>query len=159
MKVAIFFGSQSDKDKMKGAATCLKEFGIDFEAYVLSAHRVPEKLEEVLLDVQERGAEVIIAGAGLAAHLPGVIASKVLLPVVGVPLNGAIGGLDALYSIVQMPKSIPVATVGIDNSYNAGMLAVQILSIKYPELKEKLVKFRKEMKEKFIADNERKVEF
>lgn len=159
MKVAIFFGSQSDKDKMKGAATCLREFGIDFEAYVLSAHRVPEKLEEVLLDVQERGAEVIIAGAGLAAHLPGVIASKVLLPVVGVPLNGAIGGLDALYSIVQMPKSIPVATVGIDNSYNAGMLAVQILSIKYPELKEKLVKFRKEMKEKFIADNERKVEF
>lgn len=159
MKVAIFFGSQSDKDKMKGAATCLKEFGIDFEAYVLSAHRIPEKLEEVLLDVQERGAEVIIAGAGLAAHLPGVIASKVLLPVVGVPLNGAIGGLDALYSIVQMPKSIPVATVGIDNSYNAGMLAVQILSIKYPELKEKLVKFRKEMKEKFIADNERKVEF
>ncbi|WP_022819459.1 5-(carboxyamino)imidazole ribonucleotide mutase [Fusobacterium russii] len=159
MKVAIFFGSQSDKDKMKGAATCLKEFGIDFEAYVLSAHRVPEKLEEVLVDVQERGAEVIIAGAGLAAHLPGVIASKVLLPVVGVPLNGAIGGLDALYSIVQMPKSIPVATVGIDNSYNAGMLAVQILSIKYPELKEKLVKFRKEMKEKFIADNERKVEF
>lgn len=159
MKVAIFFGSQSDKDKMKGTATCLKEFGIDFEAYVLSAHRVPEKLEEVLLDVQERGAEVIIAGAGLAAHLPGVIASKVLLPVVGVPLNGAIGGLDALYSIVQMPKSIPVATVGIDNSYNAGMLAVQILSIKYPELKEKLVKFRKEMKEKFIADNERKVEF
>lgn len=159
MKVAIFFGSQSDKDKMKGAAICLREFGIDFEAYVLSAHRVPEKLEEVLLDVQERGAEVIIAGAGLAAHLPGVIASKVLLPVVGVPLNGAIGGLDALYSIVQMPKSIPVATVGIDNSYNAGMLAVQILSIKYPELKEKLVKFRKEMKEKFIADNERKVEF
>lgn len=159
MKVAIFFGSQSDKDKMKGAATCLKEFGIEFEAYVLSAHRVPEKLEEVLVDVQERGAEVIIAGAGLAAHLPGVIASKVLLPVVGVPLNGAIGGLDALYSIVQMPKSIPVATVGIDNSYNAGMLAVQILSIKYPELKEKLVKFRKEMKEKFIADNERKVEF
>ncbi|MDO4689944.1 MAG: 5-(carboxyamino)imidazole ribonucleotide mutase [Fusobacterium sp.] len=159
MKVAIFFGSQSDKDKMKGAATCLKEFGIDFEAYVLSAHRVPEKLEEVLVDVQERGVEVIIAGAGLAAHLPGVIASKVLLPVVGVPLNGAIGGLDALYSIVQMPKSIPVATVGIDNSYNAGMLAVQILSIKYPELKEKLARFRKEMKEKFIADNERKVEF
>ncbi|MCI5724329.1 MAG: 5-(carboxyamino)imidazole ribonucleotide mutase [Fusobacterium gastrosuis] len=159
MKVAIFFGSQSDKDKMKGAATCLKEFEIEYEAYVLSAHRVPEKLEEVLVDVEKRGAEVIIAGAGLAAHLPGVIASKVLLPVIGVPLNGAIGGLDALYSIVQMPKSIPVATVGIDNSYNAGMLAVQVLSLKYPELKEKLVKFRKDMKEKFIADNERKVEF
>lgn len=159
MKVAIFFGSQSDKDKMKGAATCLKDFGIEFEAYVLSAHRVPEKLEEVLVDVEKRGAEVIIAGAGLAAHLPGVIASKTLLPVIGVPLNGALGGLDALYSIVQMPKSIPVATVGIDNSYNAGMLAVQILSIKYDALKEKLVEFRKEMKKRFIADNEQKVEF
>ena len=120
---------------------------------------MPEKLEEVLEDIQNRGAEVIIAGAGLAAHLPGVIASKTILPVVGVPLNGAIGGLDALYSIVQMPKSIPVATVGIDNSYNAGMLAVQILSIKYPELKEKMLKYRKEMKKKFIADNKKKIEF
>lgn len=153
MKVAIFFGSQSDKDKMKGAATCLKEFDIEFEAYVLSAHRVPEKLEEVLVDVEKRGAEVIIAGAGLAAHLPGVIASKTLLPVVGVPLNGAIGGLDALYSIVQMPKSIPVATVGIDNSYNAGMVAIQILAIKYPELRQKLFSFRKNMKITFIANN------
>ena len=123
MKVAIFFGSQSDTDKMRGAANCLREFGIEFEAYVLSAHRVPEKLEEVLADVEKRGAEVIIAGAGLAAHLPGVIASKTILPVVGVPLNGALEGLDALYSIVQMPKSIPVATVGINNSYNSGMLA------------------------------------
>ena len=136
MKVAIFFGSQSDTDKMRGAANCLREFGIEFEAYVLSAHRVPEKLEEVLADVEKRGAEVIIAGAGLAAHLPGVIASKTILPVVGVPLNGALEGLDALYSIVQMPKSIPVATVGINNSYNSGMLAVQILAIKYPEIRE-----------------------
>lgn len=158
MKVAIFFGSQSDTDKMRGAATCLKEFGIEFEAHVLSAHRVPEKLEEVLEKLENEGAEVVIAGAGLAAHLPGVIASKTILPVVGVPLNAALSGLDALYSIVQMPKSIPVATVGVDNSYNAGMLAVQILAIKYPEIKEKLVKFRKEMKAKFIADNDKKVE-
>lgn len=158
MKVAIFFGSQSDTDKMRGAATCLKEFGIEFEAHVLSAHRVPEKLEEVLERLENEGAEVVIAGAGLAAHLPGVIASKTILPVVGVPLNAALSGLDALYSIVQMPKSIPVATVGIDNSYNAGMLAVQILAVKYPEIKEKLVKFRKEMKAKFIADNDKKVE-
>ncbi len=158
MKVAIFFGSQSDTDKMRGAATCLKEFGIKFEAHVLSAHRVPEKLEEVLQKLENEGAEVVIAGAGLAAHLPGVIASKTILPVVGVPLNAALSGLDALYSIVQMPKSIPVATVGIDNSYNAGMLAVQILAVKYPEIKEKLVKFRKEMKAKFIADNDKKVE-
>ncbi len=158
MKVAIFFGSQSDTDKMKGAATCLKEFGVEFEAHVLSAHRVPEKLEEVLERLENEGAEVVIAGAGLAAHLPGVIASKTILPVVGVPLNAALSGLDALYSIVQMPKSIPVATVGIDNSYNAGMLAVQILAVKYPEIKEKLVKFRKDMKSKFIADNDKKVE-
>ena len=86
------------------------------------------------------------------------LASKTILPVVGVPLNGALEGLDALYSIVQMPKSIPVATVGINNSYNSGMLAVQILAIKYPEIREKLVTFRKEMKAKFIADNEKKVE-
>ena len=158
MKVAIFFGSQSDTDKMRGAATYLKEFGIKFEAHVLSAHRVPEKLEEVLERLENEGAEVVIAGAGLAAHLPGVIASKTILPVVGVPLNAALSGLDALYSIVQMPKSIPVATVGIDNSYNAGMLAVQILAVKYPEIKEKLVKFRKDMKAKFIADNDKKVE-
>ena len=158
MKVSIFFVSQSDTDKMRGAATCLKEFGIKFEAHVLSAHRVPEKLEEVLERLENEGAEVVIAGAGLAAHLPGVIASKTILPVVGVPLNAALSGLDALYSIVQMPKSIPVATVGIDNSYNAGMLAVQILAVKYPEIKEKLVKFRKDMKAKFIADNDKKVE-
>ena len=158
MKVAIFFGSQSDTDKMRGAATCLKEFGIEFEAHVLSAHRVPEKLEEVLERLENEGTEVVIAGAGLAAHLPGVIASKTILLVVGVALNAALSGLDALYSIVQMPKSIPVATVGIDNSYNAGMLAVQILAVKYPEIKEKLVKFRKDMKAKFIADNDKKVE-
>lgn len=154
MKVAIFFGSKSDTEKMKGAANCLREFGIEYEAYILSAHRVPEKLEEVLEEVQKKGAEVIIAGAGLAAHLPGVIASKTILPVVGIPLNGAIGGLDSLYSIVQMPKSIPVATVGIDNSYNGGMLAVQILSLKYEDIRKKLINFRKEMKEKFIKEND-----
>lgn len=153
MKVAIFFGSKSDTDVMKGAATALKEYGIEYKAYVLSAHRVPEKLEETLKDVEEKGCEVIIAGAGLAAHLPGVIASKTLLPVIGVPIKAAIDGLDALFSIVQMPKSIPVATVGINNSYNAGMLAVQMLSIKYPDIKQKLVEARKEMKKKFIEEN------
>ncbi|CUN62513.1 MAG: 5-(carboxyamino)imidazole ribonucleotide mutase [Sarcina ventriculi] len=154
MKVAIFFGSKSDTEIMKGAANALKEFDIDFKAYVLSAHRVPERLSEVLKEVCENGCEVIIAGAGLAAHLPGVIASQVTIPVVGVPCNGAIGGIDALYSIVQMPKSVPVATVGINNSYNAGMLAVEILSIKYPEIKEKLIKYREDMKKKFIQEND-----
>lgn len=154
MRVAIFFGSKSDTEIMKGAANCLKEFGISYKAYVLSAHRVPEKLTETIKEAENSGCEVIIAGAGLAAHLPGVIASQTVLPVIGVPIKAAVEGLDALFSIVQMPKSIPVATVGINNSYNAGMLAVQILSLKYPEIKEKLVQFRINMKEKFIKEND-----
>lgn len=158
MKVAIIFGSKSDIEVMRGAAKCLREFEIPYEAFVLSAHRVPEKLQEVLLRLEGEGCEAIIAGAGLAAHLPGVIASKTTIPVIGVPINAAINGLDALYSIVQMPKAIPVATVGINNSYNGGMMAVQMLSIKYPEIKEKLVNYRKEMKENFIKENEAGVE-
>ncbi len=158
MKVAIIFGSKSDTEIMKGAARCLREFDIPYEAHVLSAHRVPEKLFEVIKRLEDEGCEAIIAGAGLAAHLPGVIASKTVIPVIGVPIKAELNGLDALYSIVQMPKSIPVATVGINNSYNAGMLAVEILGIKYEEIKEKLVKFRVEMKENFIKDNEQGVE-
>ena len=127
MKVAIFFGSKSDTEIMRGAANCLKEFGVEYKAFVLSAHRVPEKLEETLREVESQGYEVVIAGAGLAAHLPGVIASQTTMPVIGVPCKGAIEGLDALFSIVQMPKSIPVATVGINNAYNAGMLAVKMI--------------------------------
>ena len=158
MKVAIIFGSKSDTDVMKNAAKALKEFDVEYKAYVLSAHRVPERLEEVLCELEKDGFECIIAGAGLAAHLPGVIASKTILPVIGVPIKAAVEGMDALFSIVQMPKSIPVATVGINNSYNAGMLAVQMLSIKYPELKEKLVNFRAKMKEYFIKESEKGVE-
>ncbi len=158
MKVAIIFGSKSDVDKMKGAAKALREFDVDYKAYVLSAHRVPEKLMETLRSAEDQGCSIIIAGAGMAAHLPGVIASHTILPVIGVPISAAINGLDALFSIVQMPKSIPVATVGIDNSYNAGMLAVQMLSLKYPEIKEKLIQYRKDMREKFIKDNEEGVE-
>ena len=157
MKVAIIFGSKSDTEKMRGAANCLKEFDIEYEAHILSAHRVPEKLEEVLENLESTGTEVIIAGAGLAAHLPGVIASKSILPVIGVPLEAAIVGLDSLFSIVQMPKSIPVATVGINNSYNAAMLAVQILAVKYPDLKRKLLDYRKDMKEKFNNENDKVV--
>ena len=153
MKVAIFFGSKSDTEIMRGAANCLKEFGVEYKAFVLSAHRVPEKLEETLKDCEAKGCEVVIAGAGLAAQLPGVIASQTTMPVIGVPCKGAIEGLDALFSIVQMPKSIPVATVGINNSYNAGMLAVQMLAVGDKALKEKLVQYRKEMKEKFILEN------
>lgn len=158
MKVAIIFGSRSDIEKMKGAAQILKEFSIEYKAYILSAHRVPEKLSEVLKEIENDGFECIIAGAGLAAHLPGVIASKTILPVIGVPINAAMQGFDSLLSMVQMPKPIPVAVVGVNNSSNAGMLAVQMLSIKYPELKEKLIQYRKDMKEKFISDNSEGVE-
>ena len=158
MQVGIFFGSKSDTEVMRGAANALKEFGIEYKAFVLSAHRVPEKLEETLAEIEAQGCQVIIAGAGLAAHLPGVIASKTILPVIGVPVKAALEGVDALYSIVQMPKSIPVATVGINNSYNAGMLAVQILSVNNEELKNKLKQFRIDMKKKFIEENAEGVE-
>ena len=158
MKVAIIFGSKSDTEKMKGAANCFREFEIPFEALVLSAHRVPEELEKTLVRLEEEGTEVIIAGAGMAAHLPGVIASKTILPVIGVPIAATLDGMDALLSIVQMPKSIPVATVGINNSYNAAMLAVEMLAIKYPEVKEKMLKFRIEMKRKFVRENSEGIE-
>lgn len=158
MKVAIIFGSKSDIEKMKGAAKALKEFNIEYQAFILSAHRVPEKLLQTIEKLEKEDCECIIAGAGLAAHLPGVIASKTTIPVIGVPLDAALSGLDSLFSIVQMPKSIPVATVGINNSYNAGMLAVQILALKYPEIKKKLIEYRKNMKEKFIKDNGEGVE-
>lgn len=158
MKVAIIFGSKSDIDVMKNASKVLKEFDIEYKALVLSAHRVPEKLVEVIKELENDDFECIIAGAGLAAHLPGVIASHTVLPVIGVPIKAALNGLDSLLSIVQMPKSIPVATVGINNSFNAAMMAVEILSIKYPELKKKLLEYRKDMKEKFIDESEKGVE-
>lgn len=158
MKVAIFFGSKSDIDVMKGAANALKEYDVEYKAYILSAHRVPEKLVETIRNIEAQGCEVIVAGAGLAAHLPGVIASQTILPVIGIPVKAALEGMDALLSIVQMPKSIPVATVGINNSYNAGMLAVQMLSLKYPDIKQKLVEQRANMKKKFIEENAEGVE-
>lgn len=159
MRVLIVFGSKSDTEKMKGAAKALNELGIAYEAHVLSAHRVPEKLEEVLHTFEENGGEVVIAGAGLAAHLPGVVASKTTLPVIGVPLSAAVSGMDALFSIVQMPKGIPVATVGIDNSYNAGLLAAQILATRDKMLKEKIKEARSQMKEDFTSQNAEVVEF
>ena len=155
MKVAIIFGSQSDKPIVKKAVDVLKEMGIEYSSHVLSAHRVPELLSATLTKLEKEGTEVIIAGAGLAAHLPGVIASQTLIPVIGLPINsGGLGGLDALLSIVQMPKPIPVAAVGIDNAANAAHLACQILSLKYPELKEKLAAARAKMKTDFEKENQ-----
>ena len=151
MKVAIFFGSKSDTNTMKKAADILKEFGVEYKAFIISAHRAGVLLKETVEQVEKDGFEVIIAGAGLAAALPGVIAGETTLPVIGVPLecisekSNGLGGMDSLLSIVQMPPQIPVATVGIGNAKNAGYLAVQILAIKYPELREKLKAFRQKL--------------
>jgi len=153
VKAAIIFGSKSDAPTMQKAATVFREFGVPFSAHILSAHRVPELLKETLVMLENDGVEVIVAGAGLAAHLPGVIASLVSIPVIGVPLcSGGLGGLDALLSVVQMPKPIPVATVGVDNAANAATLACQILSLKYPELKVKLSEAKAKMKADFAMD-------
>ncbi len=151
MKVAIFFGSKSDTEIMKKASSVLTEFGVSYSAFILSAHRCGDLLKQKITEIEQNGCEVIIAGAGLAAHLPGVIASHTVLPVIGVPLecisNGSNGlaGLDALYSIVQMPRQIPVAMVGINNAANAAYLALEILAVKYPELRMKLKEFRKKL--------------
>jgi 5-(carboxyamino)imidazole ribonucleotide mutase len=152
MKAAIIFGSVSDKAIMERAAVVLKDFGVEYTSRILSAHRVPELLAETVAALERDGVEVIIAGAGLAAHLPGVIASWTVLPVIGVPLAAAgggngLGGLDALLSMSQMPRPVPVATVGVDNAANAAYLAVEILGIKYPELRNKLKNFRTKMKD------------
>jgi 5-(carboxyamino)imidazole ribonucleotide mutase len=154
MKVAIIFGSQSDKPIMKKAADVLRDFGVDFSSRVVSAHRCPELLEGIIAELTAEGAEIIIAGAGLAAHLPGVIASKATIPVIGVPIaSGALSGLDALFSIVQMPRPVPVAAVGVDNAQNAAYLAVEILGLKYPELGEKLKQARAKLKEESAKDS------
>jgi 5-(carboxyamino)imidazole ribonucleotide mutase len=159
MKAAIIFGSQSDRTVMKKAADVLRELGVDFSSHILSAHRTPERLAETLKKLEGDGTEVIIAGAGLAAHLPGVIASQTLIPVIGVPIaSGGLGGLDALLSIVQMPKPIPVAAVGVDNGANGAYLACQIIALKYPEMRERLRAFRIKMKDDFLKDNEQGVE-
>ena len=154
MQAAIIYGSKSDAGIMKKAADVFREFGVTFSSYVLSAHRVPELLSETLGKLEAKGVKVIIAGAGLAAHLPGVIASQTLVPVIGVPIaSGGLGGLDALLSIVQMPKPIPVATVGVGNAANAAYLACEILAQGDANIQKKLIEFREKMKTDFARDN------
>ena len=141
--VGIVMGSDSDLSVMEEAATVLKEMGIPCEMDISSAHRLPDKTANYARTARERGLEVLIAGAGMAAHLAGVLAANTTLPVIGVPLkSGALNGADALYSTVQMPPGIPVATVAIDGAKNAAYLACEILSIKYPEVAKKLEDFR-----------------
>jgi len=135
-KVAILMGSKSDSEIMRAAAEALREFGVDSETHVISAHRQPRQAVEFAESAEANGFEVIIAGAGMAAHLAGVLAAITPLPVIGVPTkSAALSGLDSLLSMVQMPSGVPVATVAIDGAKNAGILAAQILSVKYPELR------------------------
>jgi len=147
--VGILMGSASDWPIMKEAAEILTSLGVQSEAKVASAHRTPDLVREYVTTAQDRGIEVIIGGAGGAAHLPGVIAALTTLPVIGVPVQSkALQGLDSLLSIVQMPGGVPVATVGIDAAKNAGLLAARILGLKYPELEERLRAYVKSMAEK-----------
>ncbi|HHW54556.1 MAG: 5-(carboxyamino)imidazole ribonucleotide mutase [bacterium] len=146
VRVGIVMGSDSDLPVMQEAAAVLAELGVGYEMQILSAHRVPEDTAIYAREAAGRGLQVIIAGAGLAAHLPGVIAAYTTLPVIGVPLQaGALGGLDALYAIVQMPPGVPVATVGIGGARNAGILAAQILAVADEGLREKLMVFKEKM--------------
>jgi 5-(carboxyamino)imidazole ribonucleotide mutase len=144
--VSIIMGSDSDLSVMKGAIDICREFNVPFEVQIVSAHRTPDRMVEFAKTAHQRGIKVIIAGAGGAAHLPGMVASLTPLPVIGVPVAATkLQGVDALYSIVQMPKGIPVATVAIDNSTNAGLLALQILATHRSDLLEEIVKYRQKL--------------
>lgn len=154
-KVGILMGSKSDFDVVKPAVSVLKKFGVETEVRVISAHRTPEEAHEFAATAKEKGIEVIICAAGKAAHLGGVIAAFTTLPVIGLPVKtDMMGGLDSLLSIVQMPAGIPVATVGVNGGENAGLLALQMLAIKYPAIEKQLVEYKAAMKAKINADDE-----
>ncbi|MHB9056280.1 MAG: 5-(carboxyamino)imidazole ribonucleotide mutase [Paludibacteraceae bacterium] len=153
-KVSIIMGSTSDLPVMKKAADFFDEMEIPFEIHALSAHRTPGEVEKFAKGAKDRGIHVIIAAAGMAAHLPGVIASMTTLPVIGVPIKSSLDGMDALLAIVQMPPGIPVATVGIDGALNAGILAAQIIATADKELQNKLVDYKENLKKKIVKANE-----
>ena len=154
MKVAVVMGSKSDYPKLENGIELLEKFGVEVLVRVLSAHRTPNQLMNFLKEI-ENDTDVIIGAAGKAAHLPGVIASHTLIPVIGLPIKSStMDGLDSLLSIVQMPQGIPVATVTIDSGLNAALMAAQIMSIKYPVIKEKLKNYRKEMELKVLEDDQ-----
>lgn len=150
--VGVIMGSDSDLPTMQGAADALAEFGVPHEIRIISAHRTPVEMLDYARTAADRGLRVIIAGAGGAAHLPGMVASATPLPVIGVPVGiTKLRGLDALLSIVQMPAGIPVATVAIDNARNAGLLAVRILGIADPDLRERMSEFQERLAESVRA--------
>lgn len=151
-KVGILMGSDSDLPIMKKAAEMLEKFGIEYEMTIISAHRMPDVFVDYATKAEERGIEVIIAGAGGAAHLPGMCAALFDLPVIGIPIHTkSLGGVDSLYSIVQMPSGIPVATVAIDGAANAAILAAKILSVYDKDLRIALKNYRQEMKNGVMA--------
>ncbi|SCZ80119.1 5-(carboxyamino)imidazole ribonucleotide mutase [Acidaminobacter hydrogenoformans] len=155
--VGVIMGSESDFSVMKLAAIELKALGIPFEIKVVSAHRTPQRMVEYAKSAAARGLEVVIAGAGGAAHLPGMVSSLTTLPVIGVPIQlKTLEGMDALLSIVQMPAGVPVATVGINNAKNAGILAARILSIKYPKIQERLETRMDQVRNQVVYDLEDK---
>ena len=153
-KISILMGSKSDFSAVKPAVSVIKSFGVEVETRVISAHRTPEEAHEFSINAKKNGTEVIICAAGKAAHLGGVIAANTTLPVIGLPVKtDMMGGLDSLLSIVQMPSGIPVATVGVNAGENAGLLALQILGVKYPEIDEKLLEYKLKMREKINSDD------
>ena len=152
--VSIIMGSVSDLKVMEKAAEFLDSVGIPFEINALSAHRTPEAVEQFARGAADRGIKVIIAGAGMAAHLPGVIAAMTPVPVIGVPVKASLDGMDALLAIVQMPPGIPVATVAIDGALNAGILAAQMIATGDPAVMEKLIAYKESLKQKVVKANE-----
>ena len=151
--VSIIMGSTSDLPVMEKAAKFLDEMEIPFEMNALSAHRTPQEVEEFAKNAEMRGIKVIIAGAGMAAALPGVIAASTTLPVIGVPIKGMLDGLDAMLSIIQMPPGIPVATVGVNGAQNAGILAAEILALEDDSISIKLKAYNEDLKQKIVKAN------
>ena len=152
-KVSIIMGSTSDLPVMEKAAKLLNDLRIPFEMNALSAHRTPEQVEVFAKGAVDKGIKVIIAGAGMAAHLPGVIASMTPIPIIGVPINASLEGLDAIFSILQMPPGIPVATVGVNAALNAGILAAQILGTESKEIFNATIEYKESLKQKIVKAN------
>lgn len=151
--VSIIMGSTSDLPIMEKAAKFLNEMGIYFEMNALSAHRTPAEVETFASEAKERGIKVILAGAGMAAALPGVIAANTTVPVIGIPIKGMLDGLDAMLSIIQMPPGIPVATVGVNGALNAAILAVEILALADEQLAARLAEYKEGLKQKIVKTN------
>lgn len=152
-KVSIIMGSTSDLPVMEAAAKFLDQMEIPFEINALSAHRTPAEVEEFATNAAQRGIEVIIAGAGMAAHLPGVIAAMTPLPVIGVPIKASLEGIDAALAMLQMPPGIPVATVAINGALNAAILALQIMATADDGLKQKMIEYKESLKQKIVKAN------